>query len=58
MAVLREFPGDGAVNLRLANNGSVTALVVPNVRTGPELRERLIEVVGEEGLTWETTDGA
>jgi len=56
LSVLRGFPGRDEVNLRITNNGSVTDLKMPNLYTGycPELRQRLVELVGEQGLSLET----
>jgi DNA polymerase-3 subunit alpha len=55
MAILREFPGEDEVSLRIANNGNTTAFDVPSVFTAycDQLRERLVALVGEQGLTLE-----
>jgi len=54
MAVLKEFPGRGAVDLRFTSNGA--RLRVPNVNTGLELYERLMELVGEAGVCLEPVE--
>ncbi len=51
MDALREFPGQDIVWLRVANNGNATDLSVPNVDVGPELRQRLVEMVGEDKVS-------
>ncbi|UCB43515.1 MAG: DNA polymerase III subunit alpha [Dehalococcoidales bacterium] len=55
ISVFREFPGRDEVSLRITNNGSATDVKMPNVYTGycPELRQRLTELVGEQGLSLE-----
>jgi DNA polymerase-3 subunit alpha len=49
---LKGFPGDDEVNLCVANGGRVINLKLSNVYTNycPELHQRLVELVGEEGL--------
>jgi DNA polymerase-3 subunit alpha len=49
---LRDFPGDDEISLRVANEGKVVNLKLFNVSVNycPELRQRLVELVGEEGL--------
>jgi DNA polymerase-3 subunit alpha len=56
VSVLREFPGQDEVSLCVTNNGSTTDLMMPNVRAGycPELHQRLVELVGEQGFRLET----
>ena len=56
LSILRGFPGRDEVSLRITNNGSVTDLKMPNIYTGycPELRQRLVELVGEQGLSLES----
>jgi DNA polymerase-3 subunit alpha len=60
VSVLREFPGRDEVSLRVTNNGSATDLRMPNVRAGycPELRQRLVELVGEQGFRLESAGTA
>jgi hypothetical protein len=50
--IIKEFPGRDEVSLRIINNGKTVNLKLPNIYTGfcPELRERLIELVGEAGF--------
>jgi DNA polymerase-3 subunit alpha len=49
---LKDFPGDDEVNLCVANGGRIINLKLSNVYTNycPELHQRLVELVGEEGL--------
>ncbi len=49
---LKGFPGDDEVNLCVANGGRVINLKLSNIYTNycPELHQRLVELVGEEGL--------
>ena len=56
VSVLREFPGQDEVSLRVTNNGSATDLKMPNVHAGycPELRQRLVALVGEQGFMLES----
>ncbi len=58
LSILRGFPGRDEVSLRITNNGSVTDLKMPDVSTGycPELRQRLVELVGEKGLSLEMAE--
>jgi len=55
---LREFPGQDEVSLRVTDNGNATNLKLSNVQTGycPELRQRLVALVGEEGLSVESNE--
>ena len=57
---LKEFPGQDKVELRITNGERVINLMLSNITTNycPELRERLVELVGEDGLRLEPTDGA
>jgi len=52
VAVLREYPGRDEVRLNVINGGAPIPIRMPNIQTGysPELKKRLIELVGEEGL--------
>ena len=49
---LREFPGQDEVNLCVINEEKVINLKLSNIATNycPELHQRLVELVGEEGL--------
>ncbi len=51
--VLRGFPGDDTVHLAIKDGATVTKLDVPQIITGycPELHQRLVQLVGEEGVT-------
>ena len=55
VSVLREHPGQDEINLRVACDGKVVNLDFPDVRADfcPELRQRLVELVGEKGLVLE-----
>jgi DNA polymerase-3 subunit alpha len=50
--ILRDFPGRDEVNLSVVNGGRIINLKLSNIYTGycPELHQRLVELVGEEGL--------
>jgi len=49
---LKEFPGQDRVNLCVANEERVINLKLSNITTNycPELHQRLVELVGEDGL--------
>jgi len=49
---LKGFPGDDEVNLCVFNGGRIINLKLSNIYTNycPELHQRLVELVGEEGL--------
>jgi len=49
---LRVFPGEDEVNMCVANGDRVVNLKLSNINTGycPELHQRLVALVGEEGL--------
>ena len=56
---LKDFPGQDEVSLQVTNEEKVTNLRLSNIGgTGycPELRQRLVELVGEEGLELEPTE--
>ncbi len=55
---LRNFPGQDKVSLRVTNEERVVNLKLANITTNycPELRQRLVELVGEEGLKLENND--
>jgi len=52
IAALKEFPGRDDVSLRIINNGKTVNLKLPNIYTGfcPQLKDRLVELVGEHGV--------
>ena len=53
--ILRSHPGHDEVKLRVANGSKITHLRLFDIYADycPELRERLVAVVGEEGLKLE-----
>jgi DNA polymerase-3 subunit alpha len=53
---LKEFPGQDEVNLCVTNEEKVINLKLSNIYTNycPELHQRLVELVGEDGLRLET----
>jgi len=54
--ILRGFPGEDEVNLCIVNGEKIINLKLANTYTNycPELHQRLVELVGEEGLKVET----
>jgi len=56
VALLREYTGKDEVRLNVINGGAPIPLKMPNIQTGysPELKKRLTELVGEQGLKIET----
>ena len=56
IAVLRDFPGQDAVKLSVTNGERVINLRLSGIYTNycPELHQRLVELVGEDGLRLET----
>jgi len=56
--ILRDFPGEDEVKLRVINEEKVVHLRLPNVGTNycPELHQRLVELVGEGGLKLEVAN--
>ncbi len=58
VSVLKEFPGQDEVSLCVTNNGSTTDLRMPNVRASycPELCQRLVALVGEQGFRLESAE--
>jgi len=56
--ILRGFPGQDEVNLCVVNGEKIINLRLSNIYTNycPELRQRLVELVGEEGLEVEAND--
>jgi len=57
--ILRDFPGQDEVSLRIVNEEKVVNLKLSNMYINycPELHRRLVELVGEDGLRVELTDG-
>ena len=55
---LRDFPGQDEVSLCVTNEEKVVNLKLSNIYTNycPELHQRLVELVGEDGLRLETTE--
>jgi DNA polymerase-3 subunit alpha len=58
--VLKGFPGQDEVNLRVVSEGKVIKLKLSNMYANycPELHQRLVELVGEDGIRVETTNSA
>ena len=56
VAALKIFPGKDEVQLNIANGEEVINLRLSNIHTDycPELRQRLVEIVGEDGIRVET----
>ena len=56
IALLREYQGKDEVRLNVLNGGAPIPLKLPNIQTGynAELRKRLTELIGEDGLKVET----
>ncbi|GAI39550.1 unnamed protein product, partial [marine sediment metagenome] len=54
--ILRGFPGQDEVNLCVTNEEKIINLKLSNIYTNycPELHQRLVELVGEEGLKMES----
>jgi DNA polymerase-3 subunit alpha len=54
--ILRRFPGEDEVNLCVINGEKIINLKLSNIYTNycPELHQRLVELMGEEGLKVET----
>jgi len=55
--ILRDFPGQDEVSLRVTSEEKVINLKLSDIYTNycPELHQRLVELVGEDGLRLETT---
>jgi len=55
--ILRSFPGQDEVNLSVSNGEKIINLKLSNIYTSycPELHQRLVELVGEEGLRVENS---
>jgi len=56
VAILRDFPGQDTVRLSVANGEKVINLSLSNISADycPELHQRLVELVGEDGLKLES----
>jgi DNA polymerase-3 subunit alpha len=56
IAALREFPGQDEVKLRVTKEERIINLRLSNIYTNycPELHQRLVELVGEEGIRLES----
>jgi len=52
VAILKTYPGRDEVRLNVVNGGAAIPMKLPSVQTGycPELKQRLVELVGEKGL--------
>ena len=57
---MKEFPGSDEVSLRIPSEGKIVKLKIANLYTDytNELRQRIIELVGEDGLRVEVLVGA
>ncbi|MFC2043600.1 DNA polymerase III subunit alpha [Chloroflexota bacterium] len=57
IGTLNDFPGEYEISLCISSNGRATTLRLPDITTGycPELHQRLVELVGEDGLRLEST---
>jgi len=57
VSTLRDFPGQDEVNLSMTNEEKVVNLKLSSIYIDycPELHQRLVELVGEDGLRLETT---
>ncbi|HEY87170.1 MAG TPA: DNA polymerase III subunit alpha, partial [Dehalococcoidia bacterium] len=57
---LKDFPGQDEVNLCLIDDERMVNLKLSNIHTNycPEIHQRLVELVGEDGLRLEPTDSA
>jgi hypothetical protein len=57
ISTLKDFPGQDEVSLRITNEEKVVSLKLFNISIDycPELHQRLVELVGEEGLRVEPT---
>jgi DNA polymerase-3 subunit alpha len=60
ISTLKDFPGQDEVSLRITNEEKVISLRLSSISTNycPELHQRLVELVGEDGVRIETTDSA
>jgi hypothetical protein len=57
---LKDFPGQDEVNLRVISEGKIIKLKLSNMYVDycPELHQRLVEIVGKDGIRLEETDSA
>ena len=57
ISTLRDFPGQDEVSLRITNEEKIINLKLSNIYANycPELHQRLVELVGEDGLRIEPT---
>jgi len=55
---IKDFPGQDEVKLCLIDDERMVNLKLSNIQTNycPELHQRLVEMVGEDGLRMEPTD--
>jgi hypothetical protein len=55
MSILKTYTGRDEVRLNVVNGGAAIPLKIPSLQTGycSELQKRLVELVGEAGLTVE-----
>ncbi len=58
IAILKGFSGKDEVTLRVETADKFVNLKLPSTNYCPELRQRLVELVGEDGVKLELTDGA
>jgi len=58
--IMKDFPGQDEVNLCLINDERMVNLKLPGIQInyGPELHQRLVEMVGEDKLRLESTDSS
>jgi len=58
ISTLRDFPGQDEVSLRITNEEKIINLRLSSIYANycPELHQRLVELVGEDGLRLESTD--
>ena len=58
IAALKAFPGLDEVKLNVVNGGEAILLRLPNIKSGycPELKQRLVELVGEDRFRVENAD--
>ncbi|MCK4273286.1 MAG: DNA polymerase III subunit alpha, partial [Dehalococcoidales bacterium] len=56
MDVLKDFPGRDEVRLNVVNGGEAIPLKLPSIQSSysPELKQRLVELVGEDGFRVES----
>ena len=57
---MKEFPGQDEVSLRIPSDGKIVKLKIANLFTdySTALRQRIIDLVGEEGLKVEVVADA